>query len=102
MKVRYFGRLRELLDAKREEYQIDEGAVIVDLLLKYIPERHLEIAESWRATIFRTARGEILVKKDGMPLLRNYLVLVGGRSSTLNHRLADGDEVTVLPPFGGG
>ena len=102
VKVRYFGRLRELLNVKTEEYVVKDSAVIADLLLEYIPERHTEVSETWKETIFRTVKGEILLKKDGTPLLRNYLILVGGKSSHLGYELREGDEVAVLPPFGGG
>jgi len=100
--VRYFGRLRELLSIKREEYEVEDGAVLADLLLRYIPGRHEEASKTWNETIFRTVKGEIILSGDGMPLLRNYLVMMDGKSIDLNHRLKDGDEVTVLPPFGGG
>jgi molybdopterin converting factor small subunit len=102
VRVRYFGRIRELLNVKREEYRVEDDASITDLLLKYIPERHAAVGETWRETIFRTVRGEILLKKDGTPLLRNFLILLDGKSSDLGHNLREGDEVAVLPPFGGG
>ena len=102
VRLRYFGRLRELLNVKREEYEVENGAKVTDLLLEYIPERHKQVSETWRETIFRTVKGETLLKKDGTPLLRNYLILVNGKSSRLGYRLEEGDEVTVLPPFGGG
>jgi molybdopterin converting factor small subunit len=102
VKVRYFGRLRELLDAKREEYDVEDGATLTDLLLKYIPERHVRVSKTWRETIFRTARGETLLNKDGTPLLRDYLVLIGGKSPSLSYKVKDGEEIAVLPPFGGG
>jgi len=102
VRIRYFGRLRELLNAKTEEYEVEDGAVLTDLLLRYIPGRHREASKTWPETIFRTVKGEIVRSRDGTPLLRNYLVMVDGKSIDLNHRLKDGDEVTVLPPFGGG
>lgn len=102
VKVRYFGRLRELLNVKREEYKVKDSAAIADLLLEYIPEKHTEVSGTWKETIFRTVKGELLLKKDGTPLLRNYLILVGGKSSQLGCELKEGDEVAVLPPFGGG
>ncbi len=102
VRVRYFGRIRELLNAKTEEYEVDDGASLADLLLRYIPRRHREASKTWPETIFRTVKGEIVRSSDGTPLLKNYVVMVYGRSVDLNHRLRDGDEVTVLPPFGGG
>ena len=102
VKVRYFGRLRELLNVKEEEHTVKAGASIADLLLKYIPEKHKEVSEAWRETIFRTVKGEMLLRKDGTPLIRNYLVLMNGKSPNLGCILKEGDEVAVLPPFGGG
>ncbi len=102
VKVRYFGRLRELLSVKSEEYIVENGATLRDLLLRYIPERYKEVSKAWIETIFRTAKGEIVLYKDGTPLLKDYLLLIGGRSHDLNYELKEGDEVAVLPPFGGG
>ena len=102
VKVRYFGRLRELLNVKEEQYEVKAGASIADLLLKYIPRKHIEVSEAWTETIFRTVKGEVLVRKDGTPLIRNYLVLMNGKSPNLGYILEEGDEVAVLPPFGGG
>jgi len=102
VKVRYFGRLRELLNVKREEYTVEDGATLTDLLLKYIPQRHSEVSKTWTETIFRTVRGQTVLDKDGTPLLKNYLVMIKGKSPGLSYKLKDGDEVAVLPPFGGG
>jgi molybdopterin converting factor small subunit len=102
VKVRYFGRLVELLNAKREEYEVEDGATLADLLLKYIPERHARVSKTWRETIFRTTRSETLLNIDGTPLLRDYLILIGGKSPSLSYKLNNGEEVALLPPFGGG
>jgi molybdopterin converting factor small subunit len=102
VKVRYFGRLRELLNVKGEEYEVEDRAILADLLLKYIPERHAEVSKIWTETLFRTMKGEVLLSKDGTPLLRNYLALIEGKSANMNYRLNEGDEISVLPPFGGG
>jgi molybdopterin converting factor small subunit len=102
VKTRYFGRVRELLGVKAEEYEVEDGATVADLLLVHIPQRHKEESEAWKRTIFRTAKGKLLMNKDGTPLLRNHLILVDGKTSNLSQRLRDGDEIAVLPPFGGG
>ncbi|MBS7624665.1 MAG: MoaD/ThiS family protein [Candidatus Bathyarchaeia archaeon] len=101
VKVKYFGRLRELLGVKEEEYEVGE-TTLADLLLKHIPERHGEVAEEWKQSVFMTIRGEVAVNRDGTPILRNYYVLVGGKSPEITYRLKDGDEVAILPPVGGG
>ncbi len=100
--VRYFGRLRELLATKKEEYELPEETSLMDLLVKVIPERHKEVSETWIKTIFRTVKNEILENKNGKPILKDYQILIGGRSFSLDYTLKDGDEVAVLPPFGGG
>jgi len=102
VKVRCFGRLRELLNVKEEEYQVKGGATLKDLLLKHIPERHEKVSKSWREEIFRMARGKIIFKRDGNPVLRDYLVLVKGRPLDLSYELRDEDEIMVLMPVGGG
>ena len=102
VKTRYFGKIRELLGVKTEEYDIPEGSTLADLLLTYIPERHKGESETWKKTIFRTAKGEILLNKDGTPVLKNYLILVDGKTSSLKQKLKEGNEIAVLPPFGGG
>ncbi|MCW4021046.1 MAG: MoaD/ThiS family protein [Candidatus Bathyarchaeota archaeon] len=102
VEVRYFGRLRELLDVKKEEYTVEDGATLTNLLLNHIPERHREASHKWNETIFRTVKGEIALNKDGTPVLANHLVLIGGRSPSLTYKLKAGDEIAVLPPFGGG
>ncbi|MCX8170541.1 MAG: MoaD family protein [Candidatus Bathyarchaeota archaeon] len=101
VKVKYFGRLREMLGVKEEEYDV-EDATLADLLMNYIPKRHSDAAEEWRQSIFVTIRGEVSVSRDGAPLLRNYFVLIGGRSVEVTYKLKDGDEVAILPPVGGG
>jgi len=102
VKVRYFGELRELLNLKEEEYQVKDGTTLTGLILKHIPERHEEVSKSWKETVFRMVRGEIATDGDGTPVLRNYLVLIKGKSPSLSYKLKDGDEVVVLPPSGGG
>ncbi len=102
VKVRYFGRLRELLNVKKEEYEVKDGDTLTELLVNYIPERHKKVSEPWRETIFKQVNGEITLNRNGEPLLRNYLILVDGKALGLGYKLRDGDEVVVLPPGGGG
>jgi len=102
VKTRYFGKIRELLGVKTEEYDVKEGATLADLLLTYIPERHKKESKVWKETIFRTVKGETLLNKDGTPVLKNYLILVDGKKSNLKQKLKEGNEIAVLPPFGGG
>ncbi len=100
--VRYFGKLRELIGAKTEEYALNEGATVTDLLVRHIPERHLEISRVWVETLFRTIKNEVIQNKNGTPVLKNYMIVVNGKTAKLEDSLKEGDEVTIMPPFGGG
>lgn len=113
VKVRFFASLRELLgNIREEEYEVEDGTTLMDLLLQYIPERHSNVSKSWKEWIFETERHEIKFDKDGIPVLSYYLILVNGRSYNsisedgrrlgLMYKLKDGDEIAILPPVGGG
>jgi len=102
IRVKYFGKIRELLGVKIEEYDIEEGATLAGLLLHYVPHRHKDKSEAWKEMIFRRVKGEMLVDRDEMPILKNYLILIDGKSSDLKQKLKDGDEIAILPPPGGG
>ncbi len=102
VQVRYFGKLRELVGVKNEEYTVKEGTTLADLLLRCIPEKHSEVSKTWAETLFRTIKGEIVQNKNGTPVLDNYLIIINGKSAKLNAKLKQGDEVTIMPPFGGG
>lgn len=102
VKVKYFARLRELLNTKEEEYEVNNETTLADLLLEHIPQRHGEASKNWIKEVFRTVEDKTVLNKDGTPVLKNYLILVKGKSVDLSYKLMDGDEVTVLPPAGGG
>ncbi len=114
VKVRYFAFLCELLgNTREEEYEVKDGNVLMDLLLRHIPERHWNVSRKWKERIFETDRGEIKFDKGGTPSLTGYyLVLINGRSYRsisedrrhpgLRYKLKDGDEIAILPPVGGG
>ena len=101
IKVKYFGRLRELLGVKEEEYSV-ENLSLADLLIRHIPNRHPEIAEEWKKTVFVTVGDNIAMSEDGTPILKHYFILVNGLSRNLTYTLKDGDEIAILPPVGGG
>lgn len=102
VRVRYFGRIRELIGVRDEEYDVNDAS-LMDLLLKYIPERHTNMASEWKETIFVINMGSVIAYGDRAPMLRdNYLILVNGKACEITYKLRDGDEVAVLPPVGGG
>jgi MoaD family protein len=102
VQVRYFGKLREILGVKKEEYTVNEGTTLTDLLVSHIPERHSEVSKTWVETLFRMVRGEMAQSRNGILVLGNYLVLINGKSVNLSERLKEGDDVAIMPPFGGG
>ena len=114
VQVKYFASLRELLsNTREEEYKVKDRTMLIDLLLKRIPERHQNASRSWKEGIFKTENGRIKLDKDGTPSLRGYyLILINGRSYRsivedgrqlgLRYKLKDGDEIAILPPVGGG
>ena len=103
IKVRYFGRFRRLLGKMEEEYEVKDGDTLGDLLLKFVPERHVEKSKNWKEEIFRMARGEIVFDKNGTPILDKYvIILMKGKSPSLSYRLRNGDKVAILLPIGGG
>lgn len=113
VKVRYFALLRELLDnTKEENYDVKDETMLMDLLLKHIPERHWTVSAKWKERIFDTERDGIKVDKDGTPVLSYYLILINGRSYSsisedgrrrgLRYKLKNGDDIAILPPVGGG
>jgi molybdopterin converting factor small subunit len=100
--VRYFGKLRELLGVRKEEYAVDERTSLMDLLVNRIPQKHPGVFEAWTRNLFRTVKGELAQNKDGVPVLGNYLITLNGKSASLREKMKEGDEVAVMPPFGGG
>ena len=108
--VRYFALLRELLGNTREEkYNIKNGTMLIDLLLKHIPERHRKVSTKWKERIFEMDRGEIKLDKYGTPVLSEYyMILINGRyynsisKMGLMYPLRNEDVIAILPPVGGG
>jgi MoaD family protein len=80
VRVRAFARLRELLGEGDFSLTLDDGATLVDL---------------WEALRARDRRVDALASSTR--IARN------GRVAALLHEpLADGDEIALLPPVGGG
>ena len=61
-------------------------------------------AEGNRATLELTGQARVLdlVQSLGAPERLVYVLLVNGERGQLDHPLADGDEVTLMPPYTGG
>lgn len=99
VRVRYFGRIRELLGVKEEEYEIEDSS-LEDLLLKHIPSRHEGAAGEWREMMSSAEGGASKVRSSSSR--GNYLVFVNGEPRDIRYKLMDGDIVAILPPVGGG
>jgi len=98
----YFGKLRELLGVKGEKLFVEEGATVMDLLVNLIPKQHPGASMIWVVTIFKKVKGEGAQGGEGTLVLGDFIVTLNGRTAKLEDRLKEGDEVAVMPPFGGG
>lgn len=81
LKVRYFARVRDALGRSEEEIEAAAGEDGAGLLVR-LAARHPEAAET-------LAHPSLRLEVNGV---------IGPRSV----KIADGDEVAVLPPFSGG
>lgn len=95
VKVRYFGRIRELLGVKEEEYDVGDIS-LGEFLLKHISSRHEGVGEEWVKAI------SPVEEEGGRILFRGVIVLVNGEPQNTLYKLRDGDIIAVLPPVGGG
>ena len=90
--MKYFASLRELIGVSEEEYELQDGTTLKDLILKNVPERHKEIADEWINEVNKIISGE----KEG------YVFIVNGDRADLDRKLSEGDVAALLPPVGGG
>jgi len=113
VKVRHFASLRELLgNTRKEEYEVSDGTMLMNLLLEYIPKRHWNVSRSWKKRLFEMEEDGIKLNADGTPVLGFYSILINGRECRsiseegrrpgLRYELRDGDVIAILPPVGGG
>ncbi|UCG44536.1 MAG: MoaD/ThiS family protein [Candidatus Bathyarchaeota archaeon] len=111
--LRLFASLRELLgNIREEEYEVEEGTTLKDLLLSHVPQRHSNITKNWKEWIFETDGHKVKFDEQGSPVLSYYLILVNGKSINsisedgkhpgLAYQLKEGDDLAILPPVGGG
>lgn len=101
MRVKYFGRIRELMGVREEEYEV-EDVTLAKLLLECIPGRHKDSAEEFKKLILGAIRGNFDLDECKRPVIKDYIVLVSGRVVEATYKLRVGDEVAILPPVGGG
>lgn len=92
IKVKYFASIRELFGVSEEEYEVEKGIKLADLLLNHISERHSHVAHAWREKVVQFIRGDEA----------SYIILVNGNRAKLDQELKDEDVVAILPPVGGG
>jgi len=79
IRILYFAIVRERLGLDQEDYELDDGARVHDLLT-LVERRHDSLAQ-------------------GVASVR---VAVNNEYVDSDHALADGDEVAVIPPVSGG
>ncbi|MGD0967188.1 MAG: MoaD/ThiS family protein [Candidatus Aquilonibacter sp.] len=80
VRVRAFARMRELLGESEFELVLPDGATLVDC---------------WEALRARNRKVDALASSTR--IARN-----GHVAALLDERVADGDEIALLPPVGGG
>jgi molybdopterin converting factor small subunit len=80
VRVRAFARMRELLGASEFDLVVPDGATLVDC---------------WEA--LRTRNNKVDSLASVTRIARN-----GRVAALLDERVADGDEIALLPPVGGG
>jgi len=92
VKVKFFAMLRELVGVGEEEYEVESGTTVHDLLLKHVPQKHRNISDLWAKKV-----SDLLHERHGI-----YMIIVNGYRVDLSQELKDGDVVAILPPVGGG
>ena len=80
VRVRAFARMRELLGESEFDLEVPDGATLVDC---------------WDALRARNRKVDTLA--SATRIARN-----GRVAALLDERIADGDEIALLPPVGGG
>ncbi|UCD58884.1 MAG: MoaD/ThiS family protein [Candidatus Hydrogenedentota bacterium] len=88
IRVRYLGAFADAARAKRETCEL--AAPSVSSLIERLLERN---GEKFRSLVIDPSTGT---------LRRGTTLLVNGHRRGLEHKLCDGDEVTLLTPVAGG
>ena len=93
VRVQYFGYIKNLLNKKEEQFELDEGAFLSDLLNK-IAWIH---GAAFRKEVYEPGMKEV---KMGFSITVNGVLMeqVGG----VNTRLSDGDNVILMSLMSGG
>ncbi len=88
IKVKYLGAFSDAVKSKEETCQLDDPKLraLVDRLIERNGEK------------FRN----LMIDPSTETLRGGAALLVNGHSRDLDHRLSDGDEVTLLTPVAGG
>lgn len=86
VKVRYMLWLREKTGVEQEDYILDDGATLKDLI-NAILNKHEELSNQLEG-----------IFSDDNP----FIILVNGKTGRKNYVLRDNDIVTILPPISGG
>lgn len=94
VKVEYLGHIRHILGNEREEeIEIEDDALIVDLLRK-LSDKY---GESFKKTIYEPSGTD--VKSNFMATVNGYLL---NQLNGLKTKLRQGDHIILMPVISGG
>ena len=93
MKIKYFTTLRKLAGKAEEEFNIEDGATLEDIL-KDVASKYGEEAKNY---LFQKDKNEFDPSVYFLINGKNYRTLSG-----LKTRLRNEDVVAIIPPIGGG
>lgn len=93
VKVQYFGYIKNLVNKKEEQYELEEGASLSDLLNKLAGVH----GEAFRKDVYEPGLSDV---KTGFSVTVNGVFI--GQLGGLDAKLADGDNVILMSLVSGG
>ncbi|HDQ07078.1 MAG TPA: MoaD/ThiS family protein [Candidatus Bathyarchaeota archaeon] len=93
VRVQYFGYIKNLVNKKEEQYELEEGASLSDLLNK-LAEVH---DEAFRKDVYEPGLKDV---KTGFSVTVNGFLM--GQLGGVDTKLADGDNIILMSLATGG
>ncbi|HDQ06847.1 MAG TPA: MoaD/ThiS family protein [Candidatus Bathyarchaeota archaeon] len=93
VRVQYFGYIKNMLNKKEEQYELEEGASLSDLLNK-LADVH---GEAFRKEVYEPGLEDV---KMGFSVTVNGVFI--GQLDRMDTKLADGDNVILMSLMSGG